>query len=134
MPHDFKVSDVLAGAMLDAGAAVLNAGSIEFYSLGSGVPATLATAITDQTLLAVLTLSATAFAAAVAAVAALNAVTGDPSINATDVGAFFRIKDSGGTVHVQGLCGTSVSDANLNTLNFVTGQTADITAGALSLG
>lgn len=135
MPHDLKISAVLADAALDAIAAALGSGChVKFYSLGSGVPASLGTAITDQVLLATLALSTSPFAAAAAAVAALNTVTGDPSIDATNTAAFFRILDSGNAVHVQGLCGTSVSDANLNTLSFVATQTADLTAGTLSLG
>lgn len=135
MSHDLKISDALANAALDAITAALGSGChLKFYSLGSGVPVSLATAITDQVLLATLAFSASAFGAAAAALAALNTVTGDPSIDATNAAAFFRVLDGSNVVQIQGLCGTSVSDANLNTLSFVATQTADITAGSLSLG
>lgn len=130
-----------ANAACDAMTALLANGKIRIYTVGSGVPANVATAITDQTLLAELTLGATPFTAAgtqgdagagtqpaTAGVAYAKAITGDTSADATGTASFFRITTSGGTAHHQGLCGTSSSDLNLNTTSLVTGAAVDITS------
>ena len=137
MAHDLKLSATLANAMVNAVNAVINGGSVKHYTLGSGVPASCSVAITDQVLLSTNPLNATALASASSGIAAFNAITQDASIDATGTAAFFRVLDSGGTCHIQGLCDTSSSDSNLSTLSFVAGSTMDITtsgASTLSLG
>lgn len=105
-----------ANAACDAMAALVNSGSLKIYTIGSGVPATAATAITDQVLLATLPLNATAFAGAVNGVATANAITNDSDADATGEAAFFRLLTSGGASRFQGLVGTSGCDLNLNSV------------------
>lgn len=132
MAYDPKRSTEAANAGCDAMAALVNSGLLRIYSVGSGVPATVNTAITDQTLLAELTMNATAFGAAVDGVATANAITADSSANATGTASFFRICTSGGAARFQGLCGTSGSDLNLNTLSIVSGASVSVTSLTLT--
>ena len=132
MANSPKRSNEAANAACDAMAALVNGGTLKIYSVGSGVPATAATAITDQVLLATLSLNATAFGAAVAGVATANAIVGDSSADATGTASFFRLLTSGAASRIQGLCGTSASDLNLNSLAFQAGAAVDVTALTLT--
>lgn len=108
--------------LVDGGA---GAGLLRIYSAGSGVPADADVAITDQVLLAELTMSDPAFGNAAdgapGAVATASAITSDTSANATGTAAFFRIVDSNGVAIIQGTVGTSGADLNLNTTSIVSG-------------
>jgi hypothetical protein len=115
-------------------AALVNGGTLKIYTVGSGVPATAATAITDQVLLATLTLSGTAFGAASNGVATANAITGDTTADATGTASFFRLLTSGGSSRIQGLCGTSASDLNLNSVAISAGAAVDVTSLTLTEG
>jgi hypothetical protein len=128
MAYAPKRSAAAASAACDAMTALLNNGTIKIYTVGSGVPANVAAAITDQTLLGTLTLGATAFGGASSGVATANAITGDTSADATGTASFFRILTSGAAAVFQGLCGTSGSDLNLNTTSIVSGAAIDITS------
>lgn len=134
MANSPKRTNEAANAACDAMAALVNGGTLKIYTVGSGVPATAATAISDQVLLATLTLNGTAFGAAVAGVATANAITGDTSADATGTASFFRLLTSGGSSRFQGLCGTSASDLNLNTLSIVSGAQVDVTSLTLTDG
>jgi hypothetical protein len=128
MAYAPKRSAAAANAACDAMTALLAAGSIKIYTVGSGVPATVATPISDQTLLGTLTLGSPAFAGAIAGVATANAITGDSSADTNGTASFYRALTSGGVAVFQGLCGTSVSDLNLNSLSIVQGAAIDITS------
>jgi hypothetical protein len=121
-----------ANAACDAMAALLNGGTLKIYTAGSGVPATAADAITDQVLLGTLTLGNPAFGSAANGVATANAITGDTSADATGTAAFFRLLTSGGASRVQGLCGTSGSDLNLNSVSIQSGAAIDVTSLTLT--
>lgn len=129
-----KRTNEAANAACDAMAALLNSGTLKIYTVGSGVPATAATAITDQVLLATLALNATAFGSASAGVATANSITGDSSADATGTASFFRLLTSGAASRFQGLCGTSGSDLNLNTTSIVSGAQVDVTSLTLTEG
>lgn len=115
--------------LLDAGS---GAGKLLIYSAGSGVPANADTAITDQVLLAELTLSDPAFGNAAdinpGARATANAITGDTAANATGTAAFFRAVDSDDNPIIQGGVGTSGQELNLNTTSLVSGVAVDVTS------
>ena len=134
MANSPKRSATAANAAVDAMTALVNSGLIKIYTVGSGIPASVAVAITDQVLLGTLTLNATAFGAGSSGVATANAITGDTSADATGTASFFRITTSGGTAHFQGLCGTSASDMNLNTTSIVSGAAIDVTALTITEG
>lgn len=132
MAYAPKRSAAAANAACDAMAALLNGGSIKIYTVGSGVPATVAAAISDQVLLATLPLSATAFGSASSGVATANTITSDSAADATGTAAFFRGVNSGGTAVVQGLVGTSGADMNLNSVSLQSGATVSITSWTLT--
>lgn len=94
-----------------------------------------ATGGTATTLLAELTCNATFAAAASSGVLTLNAITADPSANATGTATWFRIVQSDGTTHaVDGSVSTSGSDLNLNTTSIVAGANVSITSATITAG
>lgn len=89
-----RVAIILRNAALDAELALLNSGFIRIYT--GAMPATPETAASG-TLLAELTLNATAFGAAAAGVATASAITSDTSANATGTAGWARLFRSNGT-------------------------------------
>lgn len=88
-----------------------------------------ATGGSATTLLAELTCNATFAAGASSGVLTLNAITADPSANATGTATWFRIVQSGGSTHVfDGNVAASASDLNLNTTSIVAGANVSITS------
>jgi hypothetical protein len=103
-------------AALNAVTATLGSGRLRIYS--GTAPANADGALSGNTLLAELTLNATAFAAAVNGVATANAITGDTSADATGTPTFFRLFQSNGTsVVFQGTAGASGQELNLSGLS-----------------
>ena len=84
-------------------------------------PATCAAALSGNTLLVDMPLSAAFAAASSGGVLTANAIT-QTNAAATGTAAFFRITDSAGTTTVaQGTVSTSGADLNLNTVALVSG-------------
>lgn len=112
---------------IDAGA---GAGLLRIYTATR--PATGGAA---TTLLAELTFSDPCASAASGGVLTFSAITADASANATGTAAWWRAVDSTGAAVVDGDCGTSGSDMNLNSLSITSGVqvsatgTNTITAG-----
>lgn len=106
----------------DAVCARANGGSLRIYS--GTPPADANAALSGNTLLANLAMSATAFGAASSGVATANAITADSSADADGTATFFRVLESDGTTVVfQGSVGTSGADLNLSTTTIaVTGN------------
>lgn len=132
-------SDETVKAAVDAAAAKANGGTLKIYA--GAQPTDANTAVGAQTLLATLTLSATAFAASSASgsagskvvTATANAITGDTSADATGTAAWFRVLKSDGTsVVMDGAVGTSGSDLNLATTSLVAGEEVDVTSFAIT--
>ena len=95
-----------------------NAGSLRIYS--GTAPASADAALSGNTLLAELPMSATAFGAAVAGVATANAITADASADATGTATFFRILETGGVLVVlQGTVATTGAELNLSSISIV---------------
>jgi hypothetical protein len=83
-------------------------------------PASANAALSGNTKLAELTMSATPFPAASGGVLTANAITTDSSADATGTASFFRIyKSDGTTVIAQGTVGTSGADLNLTSTSIV---------------
>ena len=101
-------------AAVNAISATLNSGEVLIYS--GTAPANADAALSGNTLLAQLTLNATAFGAAASGVATANAITGDTSADATGTPTFFRLRTSGSTVVYQGTAGASGQELNLSGL------------------
>ena len=82
-------------------------------------PADVNTALSGNTLLATLPLSATSAPAAAAGVLTFNAITSDSAADATGTASFFRVLTSGATAIIQGTVGTSGTDMIVNTVSIV---------------
>jgi hypothetical protein len=126
-----KLSTTAADAMLTALTGLCNSGSVRIYS--GTEPATANTALSGNTLLAELTLNATAFGAPAASgadrVATANAITADTSADASGTATFFRIMQSNGTTVVyQGTAGTSGQQLNLNATDIIAGGNVSISS------
>lgn len=128
-------SDTAVKAAVDAVTALANSGKLRIYT--GSQPTDANTAIGAQTLLAELTLNATAFGASVASgsagskvvTATANAITGDLSADATGTAAWFRVvKSDGTTILFDGSVGTSGCDLNLATTSIVAGEEVDVTS------
>ncbi len=96
-------------------------------------PATPDTALSGNTLLAELTLSATAFAAASGGVVTANAIGDDTDANATGTATFASFVSAGGTRVVDVSVGSSGADLNLNTVSIVQHALVRVTGYTFSI-
>jgi hypothetical protein len=92
---------------------------------GSG-PGTLQIQKSDDTVIATLTFSDPAFGAASSGVATANSITQDSNTSA-GTAAKFRIRDSNGTLLINGTVSTGAADINFNSVTFTAGGVAAIT-------
>jgi hypothetical protein len=127
------VTAALRNAGLDAmfGAAQ-NAGKLRIYT--GAQPATPETAASG-TLLAELTLNATAWAAAASGSKAANAITGAAAV-ASGTAGYFRITNAAGSVsYFDGSVGVTGSDSNLElaTTTITAGVVVNVTSLTLSI-
>jgi hypothetical protein len=117
-------------AALNAVTATVNNGSLRIYS--GTAPANADGALSGNTLLAQLTLGATAFGSASSGVATANAISSDTSADATGTPTFFRLLASNGTTVVyQGTAGASGQELNLSNLSggqIVAGGSVSVTS------
>lgn len=131
MANNPKRTNTAANAACDAMAALANSGRLKIYD--GTQPATADTAVTTQTVLADLTMNATAFGAAVAGVATANAITSDASADASGTATWFRLlKSDNSTVILDGSVGTSGADLNLNSVAISAGAAVAITSFTLT--
>ena len=118
--------------LLDAGA---GAGKVRIYD--GTKPADTDAAVTGQTLLAELTMSDPAFAAAVDAApggaATAGAITDDTSADATGTATWFRAVDSNNVGVIDGSAGTSNADLILDSVSITSGQTVKINSWVLTM-
>jgi hypothetical protein len=111
---------------IDAGS---GAGLLRIYS--GTRPATDGTA---TTLLAELTFSDPSSAGASNGVLTMSSITADSSANATGTATWFRVVDSAGATVMDGDCGTSGSDLNLNSTAISTGQQVSCSSFVITEG
>ena len=123
-----KTSLASRNLALNAAFDVLDGGG--FFRIYDGVQPTDAdTALGAQVLLAELTLSATAFAAAVAAVKTANAIGSDVSANATGTASWATLVKSDGVTRVQDMSvGTAGANLNFNSVAIQVGALVSITS------
>lgn len=122
-------STTVRNAMLDAITSAAGASAtLKFYN--GTRPASGGTA---TTLLATLTCSATFAPAAIGGVLTLNAITGANAVF-TDTATWFRIATSGGSFVIDGSVGTSLSDLNMTTTAFVSGQPVAVSSFVITEG
>jgi len=110
-------------ASIDAVNTLLNGGTIE---IRTGAAAAIDSAPTG-TVLATLTINATAFGAASAGSASFNVIS-DVTATAAGTAAHYVAKDSGGNAERNGTAGTSGTDMILNNTTFGIGDDVSITA------
>ena len=138
MAVDPKVPWTSVQTMMDAyGASMDTSGMLRLYTVGSGIPTNCDDAITDQVLLAELTLAADAFGACSGAgVITAGTITADSSANAGGVASFGRYFKTGGSVACfQGLCAlTSGGDFNIATsLTIALGANVSCSAATITM-
>ena len=131
MANNPKRTAATANAACDAMAALANSGRLKIYD--GTQPATAATAVTTQNVLADLTMNATAFGAASGGVATAIAITSESSADASGTATWFRLyKSDNSTVILDGSVGTSNADLVLNTTSIVAGAAVSISAFTLT--
>lgn len=110
-------------------------GASGFLRIYDGTPpANADTALSGNTLLAELALSATAFAAASGGTMSANAISDDTAANATGTASFFRLVTSGGTAIVQGSVGAGSGDLDLNTVSITINANVSVTSMVITAG
>ena len=136
MAKDFKLHADGANAGLDGLGATYNSGALKFYAPGTGgIPATAATALTDQVLLCTITLPASAFAAASGGSIA-KAGTWSGSVAESDTPTFYRVEASASTdVVAQGTVGLDTGDFDIefDSVTWLAGGTVTVDTYTLTL-
>jgi hypothetical protein len=132
MANNFKQSNAAVNAAADAVCALANSGKLRIYSGTQAADAD--TAIGSQTLLAELTMNATAFGASSAGVATANSITQDSSADNTGTATWFRVLKSDGTTKLwDGSVGTSGADLNLNSVAITAGAAVQVSSFTFTL-
>lgn len=132
MANNLQLSDEAANAAMNALGALCNSGLLRIYE--GTQPADGDTGIGASTLLAELTMGATAFGSAADGVITANAITVDSDANATGTAQWFRIWKSNGTDEVvDGTVGTSGADLNLNSTAIQQHAEVEVTSLTLTL-
>jgi hypothetical protein len=140
MASNIHVAAAYRKGMLDGTANIktdANSGVLNIYS--GTQPVDGDTALSGNTLLASLTMNATAFTgpsgtASTDQTLTAGAITSDSSADATGTATFFRLFKSDGTTKIlDGSVGTSGSDLNLNTTSIVSAGTVAVTSLTLTL-
>lgn len=132
MANNPKVAAASRNTELNALGALANSGKLRIYS--GTQPADADTTLSGNTLLAELTMNATAFASATAGVITANSVTSDSGADATGTATFFRLFASNGTtVILDGSVGTASADLVLTTTEIVATVPVDVTALTITL-
>lgn len=134
-----RISNDAAKAAADAITALLNAGAgagkLRIYD--GTQPAGPDTAISDQTLLAELTLTDPAFGAAAdaspGATATAASISDDTSANATGTASWFRAVDSDDNAVIDGSVGTSDADLILDSVSITAGQTVKVNSWTITM-
>lgn len=130
-----RLSNAARNAAADAVVDLLDGGSgaglLKIYS--GTMPATPDTAISDQVLLATLTFSDPAFAAAATGTAAASTIADDTSADDTGTAAWARLIDSAGAVVMDVDVGTTGTTIILNTTNVVSGAVIRITSATITM-
>ncbi len=127
MATNLHTSIVARNAAANAIAALANSGKLRIYS--GTQPLTPETGIGGSTLLAELTMNATAFGSAAAGVITANAITSDTTADATGTAAWYRLWQSDGTTPLwDGTVGTATSDMIMNSVAIQSGALVSCTA------
>jgi hypothetical protein len=127
MALNTQLANATVSGQADNLSARLNSGYLRIYD--GAQPTNADTAIGSQVLLAELTFSATAAAAASNGLITFNAIGSDPSANATGTATWFRcVQSDGTTVVMDGSIGTSSANLVLNSVSIVAGGTVAVSS------
>jgi len=132
-----SLSTTVRNAMLDAITTADGNGCILriYDNTSPGRPASPATAVTTQVVLAELTCGTPFAGVAASGVLTLSSITQDSSANATGTPSWFRIFKSDGTTAVaDGNIALSGSDLNMSPLSITSGQPVQVTSVTLTAG
>ena len=114
------INDPVRDAAVTASGAEFNSGFVRVY--GGDVPANAGAALGGATLLAEVSVEATAFGAASAGQIAMAGVPlSDNDINASGEASFFRLVNGAATSVLQGTVGEAASDMIVDNTSFVQG-------------
>lgn len=120
--HETVTRTAIADAVVGATGRLGTGGKIIIYS--GTMPASASAALSGN--VAIATITGVAFGAAVAGVSTVTASIADSSA-VGGTASFFRLTRTDGTVILQGTCGTSASDLNLNSLVIAAGANVSLT-------
>jgi hypothetical protein len=129
-----RISQARRNAMLDTLTSAASAGKLRIYT-GSR-PADPDTAIGAVTLLAELTMNATAFGASSGGVLTANAITSDASADATGTAGWARLWQSNGTTPIIDLTVTATGgggEVQFSTTSFVATNTVSLSSFTITL-
>lgn len=125
--------DASVEAALNAICTLLNGGSLKIYQ---GTQPSYNGSLSGGTLLATLTLNATFAGSATASsgtgTAAANSITSGTA-GASGTAQYFVLEESGGSVVMDGTCGTSGADLNLSSTSITSGQTVSCSAFSMTM-
>lgn len=138
MALNTRISNAAAKAACDAIVDLIDGGAGAGYvEIRTGSQPADPDAAATGTLLGTLTCTDPAFGAAADATpggeATAAAITDDSSADATGTAGYFRAYDSNSVAILDGECGTSGADMNLNTLSITIGGTISITAWTVKM-
>ena len=134
-----KYSAARRAAMLDTITSAAASGKLRIYSASKPADADASVASGGGTLLAELTMNATAFGSATSTASAdsvltANAITQDSSADATGTAAWFRLWQSNGTTPIlDGTVGTSGCDLNINSTAIQIGAAVSVSSMTVTL-
>lgn len=128
-----KYAVTLKNARLDQiTSAIGTSGLLRIYS--GTRPTNPDTALSGNTVLAELTLSATFAAGASSGVLTANSITADSAADATGTATFFSLLTSANVRKVDGDVSTSGSDLNLNTVSIASGAQVSVSSLTITSG
>jgi len=135
MASNLHIATAARNAMLDQINGQIGTSATGFLKIYSGTqPANAQTATsTANTLLAQLTLSATAFGAASNGTITINTITDDSSADATGTAVWATLTKNDGTRIIDLSVGTSGSDINFNSVNFQSGAVVSVSGLSLNI-
>ena len=127
------ITNAIKSSQVDTFKALLNSGTIKFYS--GARPATADTALSGNTLLATITLGVTAFGVSTNGVCTNSAVTSNETNATAGTAAFVRLFKSDGTTVVGDMnVAASASDVNIAAgVAFTTGASVTLAVAAFTL-
>lgn len=125
-----RVDTDVVNTLADAFAALFDSGILE---IRDGTQPSDADDAAVGTVLASITLPATAFGAAAAGVVSKSGTWQDASANASGTATWFRMKDSGDTYRLDGSCGQGSGDLSFDDSSIVAGGVVTITSFSVTM-